>query len=72
MYVKVNNGSAEIYPYTTGMLRKDHPNTSFPKKLSNGLLAEYNMYFVDTFVSEPAFDEKTQGVERNDLPTLKK
>lgn len=71
MYVKVNNGSAEIYPYTTGMLRKDHPNTSFPKKLPNALLAEYNMYFVDTLVSEPAFDQKTQGVQRNDLPTLK-
>ena len=30
-YAKVENGAITEYPYDHGMLRKDNPNTSFPK-----------------------------------------
>jgi hypothetical protein len=69
MFVKVNNGQAETYPYTIGRLRKDYPNTSFPKKLSAELLAEYDLYRVDS-EPQPTYDDKTERVAQNDMPTL--
>ena len=44
MYLKANNGQVEKYPYSIGLLRKDNPNTSFPKKPSDATLAEYGVY----------------------------
>lgn len=44
MYLKANNGQVEKYPYSIGLLRKDNPNTSFSKKLSNAVLADYGVY----------------------------
>jgi hypothetical protein len=69
MFVKVNNGQAETYPYTIGKLRRDHPNTSFPKRLSDELLAEYDLYRVDS-APQPEYDDKTERVTQNDIPTL--
>jgi hypothetical protein len=69
MYVKVNNGQAETYPYTIGRLRKDYPNTSFPKRLSDELLAEYDLYRVDS-APQPAYDDKTERVAQDSMPTL--
>ena len=69
MFVKVNNGQAEIYPYTIGKLRKDYPNTSFPKKLSAELLAEYDLYRVDS-EPQPVYDDKIERVAQNDMPVL--
>ena len=37
-YVKVTNGEANQYPYTIGKLRRDNPNVSFPKVISEELL----------------------------------
>jgi hypothetical protein len=42
MYAKLNNGQVEIYPYTIGQLRKDHHNVSFPKVLTDDVLAQFN------------------------------
>ena len=42
MYVKVTDGNAEIY--TIGKLRKDNPNTSFPRKIPDATLAAYGVY----------------------------
>jgi hypothetical protein len=69
MFVKVNNGQAETYPYTIGRLRKDYPNTSFPKKLSAELLAEYDLYRVDS-EPQPVYDDKTERVAQDSMPTL--
>jgi len=44
MYLKANNGQVEKYPYSIGLLRKDNPNTSFPKKPSDATLADYGVY----------------------------
>jgi hypothetical protein len=44
MYVKITNGSVDTYPYSVGQLRRDNPNTSFPKKIPNETLATYGVY----------------------------
>jgi len=44
MYLKANNGVVEKYPYSIGLLRKDNPSTSFPKKPSDAVLADYGVY----------------------------
>jgi hypothetical protein len=67
MYVKVNNGSPEIYPYTIGQLRKDNSNTSFPKMPSEELLSQYGVYLVVPS-SKPEYDEKTQGIVEDSTP----
>jgi hypothetical protein len=52
MYAKLNNGQVEIYPYTIGQLRKDHYNVSFPKAMTDDVLAQFNVVRV-TLVSPP-------------------
>ena len=44
MYVKAPNQQVETFPYSLGLLRKDNPNTSFPKNPSDSLLAEWDVY----------------------------
>lgn len=67
MYVKVDNGSPEIYPYTIGQLRKDNANTSFPKMPSEKLLSQYGVFLVVPS-SKPDYDEKTQGIVEDSMP----
>ena len=55
MYAKLNNGQVEKYPYTIGQLRKDHRNVSFPKVMSDEVLAQFNMVRV-TPTERPADD----------------
>lgn len=43
MYLKVNNGVVEKYPYTINDLKKDNPQTSFPQNISNTLLEEWGV-----------------------------
>ena len=46
MYAKINNGVVEKFPYSIGLLRKDNPNTSFPKKPTDAMLSSYGVYSV--------------------------
>lgn len=46
MFVKATNGQIDQYPYTVGNLRRDNPNTSFPKRPDDNLLAEWNVHRV--------------------------
>lgn len=69
MYVKLSNGAVEQYPYTLGDLRRDNPNTSFPKKPSNETLADWDVYPVTT-LDVPSYDVRTQLVEAETTPTL--
>lgn len=41
-YIKLTNGVPEIY--SIGQLRRDNPNTSFPKNIPEALLAAYDVY----------------------------
>ena len=57
MFVKVTNGEAKPN-YTIGDLRKDNPNTSFPKSVSDETLAEYGV-FRCTSLPDPDYDPIT-------------
>jgi len=54
MYIKTLNGAYEK-PYSIGQLRKDSPNTSFPKNPTPELLAEWGVYAV-TPTNQPSFN----------------
>ena len=68
MYVKLTNGNVDTYPYNVGQLRRDNPTTSFPKRVSNDMLAEYNVYPV-TVLPHPDIDNRTQKLEQQTVPT---
>ena len=57
MYVKVENGVGT--EYTLRQLKQDNPNTSFPPKPSDELLAGFDIYPV-LLTDPPALDEATQ------------
>jgi hypothetical protein len=65
MYIKTLNGAYEK-PYSIGQLRKDNPNTSFPKNPTPELLAEWDVYAV-TPTSQPACNPATDKVVE-DIP----
>jgi len=64
-YIKITNGTAERYTFR--QLRKDNPNTSFPKEPSTETLAALGVFPV-TQVDPPAASEG-QAVERDEKPT---
>ena len=67
MYAKINGGTVIQFPYTFGDLRKDNPNVSFPKSITQGIMQKYGM----VGVLEGARPTPTayQTVQRNALPT---
>ena len=69
MYVKALNNVAETYPYSIGDLRRDNPNTSFPKNPPDTLLADWDMHIV-TVVNDPTYDPRTHKIVNDALPTL--
>jgi len=69
MYVKVSSGAVEQYPYTLGNLRRDNPNTSFPKTPSGEMLADWGVYPV-TLADVPSVDDRTQKAIQDASPTL--
>jgi len=68
MFAKITNGTVGQYPYTVGNLRRDNPNTSFPRNLSDQLLADWGMYSV-TEEDVPSYNERTQKVIKDITPT---
>lgn len=60
-YVKVTNGQVDQYPYTVGQLRRDNPNVSFPKGISESTLNEWGVYAVQE-TSEPSYNSANQYV----------
>ena len=64
MYVKVTNGTAEIY--SLGKLRKDNPNTSFPRSIPEATLAAYDVYPY-TRADQPDFDGRTQKLDAGSI-----
>lgn len=67
MFAKITNGVAERFPYSVGDLRRDHPNTSFPKNIPAETMAEYGMVPV-TQIAAPEHDPLTHGVTYGALP----
>ena len=68
MYVKAPNQQVETFPYSIGLLRKDNPNTSFPKNPSDSLLAEWDVFPV-TVGDKPAY-ASNEVADQNAEPTL--
>jgi len=69
MFVKITNGVVDQFPYTVGQLRKDNPNTSFPKEVPDHILKSFGVFPVEHEIA-PSFDHKTQRVETAAFPTL--
>ena len=44
LLIKATGSTVEQYPYSLGMLRKDNPNTSFPKQPSVADMAAFNVH----------------------------
>ena len=44
LLLKATGSTVEQYPYSLGLLRKDNPNTSFPKQPSAEDMAAFNVY----------------------------
>tara|TARA_R110002050_G_C8889029_1_gene509336 strand:+ start:1045 stop:1509 length:465 start_codon:yes stop_codon:yes gene_type:complete len=68
MYVFAPNQTVETFPYSIGNLRRDNPNTSFPRNPSDELLAEWNVFPV-VKQDRPTFDTATQDLNETN-PTL--
>jgi len=68
MYVLAPNQTVETFPYSIGALRRDNPNTSFPRNPSDAVLADWNVFPVAE-QSPPEYNPANQN--RSQLnPTL--
>ena len=68
MYVKITNGAVAKYPYSTGQLRRDNPNVSFPRNIPLEIMRRYGMRPVTT-EAMPNYDPLTQKVTTATTPT---
>ena len=69
MFVKIQDGAVATYPYSVGQLRRDNPNTSFPKSLPTSTLEAYGVYSV-VEAGTPPYDDLTQRIKISDQPEL--
>jgi hypothetical protein len=67
--VKITNGNVDTYPYSVGQLRRDNPNTSFPKQIPADILESYGVLSV-TFTDMPSIDDRTQKIDKEATPSL--
>jgi hypothetical protein len=67
LLVKTANGQVEQFPYTLGDLRRDNPQTSFPKKIGDAILASYGIYHVMP-ETQPEYDNLVQVLVRDPEP----
>jgi len=67
LLMKTSNGQVEQFPYTLGDLRRDNPQTSFPKKIGDAILASYGIFHVMP-ETQPEYDPLVQTVVRDPAP----
>jgi len=67
-YVKITNGAVARYPYTSGQLRRDNPNVSFPRNVPIEIMRRYGMRPVTT-EAMPEYDPLTHKVTTATTPT---
>ena len=65
-YVNASDPSSPVFPYTLDRLRRDNPNTSFPKQPSGALLADYDVYPV-SIADAPPYDRDTERLVQAEL-----
>ena len=69
MYVLAPNQTVEIYPYSISDLKRDNPNTSYPRNLSDATLSDWNVFPV---IDNPTPDYNPATQNCNQLtPELK-
>tara|TARA_R110000782_G_scaffold98928_1_gene184467 strand:- start:22 stop:486 length:465 start_codon:yes stop_codon:yes gene_type:complete len=68
-YIKITSGAVDTYPYSVGQLRRDNPNTSFPKQIPDEMLESYGIMPV-TFTDNPIINRRTQKAEQARTPSL--
>lgn len=61
MHLRLTNGTPA--KYTLGQLRRDNPNTSFPKVIPDALLAGYDVYpyVIQDVTYDPMTQNKVEG-----------
>jgi hypothetical protein len=69
MFAKITNGSVDKFPYSVGDLRRDNPNTSFPRNIPTETMAEYGMVGVIQRPT-PEYNATTHFVEYGPVPVL--
>lgn len=69
MYVKATSGTIDQFPYTISDLRRENPNTSFPKRISEETLEAWGVYPV-SLEEAPSHDNLTQNISQDSEPTL--
>lgn len=69
MHVKITNGTVDTYPYSVGQLRRENPNTSFPKQIPDEMLESYGVLPV-TFADMPSINDRTQKTKQESTPSL--
>ncbi len=62
MHALIENGSVKQYPYGADVLRRDNPQTSFPKNPPDALLADYGVFSVK-LTERPECDPRTERLE---------
>jgi len=62
MYAKIENKKIIKFPYGLGELATDNPNVSFPKEISDALLADFNIVKVEP-TEAPEVDIFTERLE---------
>jgi hypothetical protein len=63
MYVLAPNQTVETFPYSIGDLRRDNPNTSFPRNPSEEMLAGWSVFPVIE-QEPPSFNPATQNLNQ--------
>lgn len=58
MYIHTHSNT---YPYSASQLKRDNPQTSFPKDMTDEVLASWGVYPVQA-TQQPAYDPITQGI----------
>ena len=67
-YVKITNGAVARYPYSSGQLRRDNPNVSFPRNVPIEIMRRYGMRPV-TVEAMPEYNALTEKVTTATTPT---
>ncbi len=62
MYAKIKEGKPVSFPYSQDDLRRENPNTSFPRKVSDSLFASYGVFPVKRS-ERPSHQPLTEKIE---------
>jgi len=68
-YVKIVDGAVAAYPYTAEDLKRDNPNTSFPRNMTPETLAPYGVLPVVAADALP-YEHASQRLVLSDKPSL--